>query len=117
LWTDGDRFYVQNSGDGAFNITRRAGPSASHEAAASRVHPADLRVKSNFLNRIRLFLPVQSRSKKYSGFPKLQISLYPRPSTPLEGRIAIVTDAGLDAMDAAALLTNGANADGEVVWS
>jgi hypothetical protein len=39
------------------------------------------------------------------------------PSTPLEGRIAIVTDAGLDAMDAAALLTNSANADGKTVWS
>jgi hypothetical protein len=75
-----------------------------------------LRVKSNFLNRIRLFLPVQPLSKKYSAFPKSQITSYPRPSTPLEGRIAIVTDAGLDAMDAAALLTNSAKADGEVVW-
>ena len=36
---------------------------------------------------------------------------------PLEGRIAIVTDAGRDAVDADALLTNGAEADGEVVWS
>jgi hypothetical protein len=60
----------------------------------------DLRVKSNFLSRIKLFLSVQSRLKKYSGFPKSQISLYPPPSTPHEGRIAIVTDAGLDAMDA-----------------
>jgi putative intracellular protease/amidase len=34
-----------------------------------------------------------------------------------EGRIAIVTDAGWDAVDAAAPLTNGAQADGEVVWS
>jgi len=59
-----------------------------------------LRLKSNFLNRIKLFLPVQSRLKKYSGFPKSQITLYPQPSTPLKGRIAIVTDAGLDAMDA-----------------
>ena len=36
---------------------------------------------------------------------------------PLEGRIAIVTDVGRDAVDAAALLTNSAEADGEVVWS
>jgi hypothetical protein len=36
---------------------------------------------------------------------------------PTEGHIAIVTNAGLDAMDAAAPLTNGAQADGEVVWS
>jgi hypothetical protein len=42
---------------------------------ASRVHPTDLRVKSNFLSRIKLFLPVQSHPKKYSGFPKSQITL------------------------------------------
>jgi hypothetical protein len=34
-----------------------------------------------------------------------------------EGRIAIVTDAGWDAVDADAPITNGAEADGEVVWS
>jgi hypothetical protein len=82
------------------------------------VHPADLRVKSNFLNRIKLFLPVQSHPKKYSGFPKSRIALYPRPSTPHEGRIAIVTDAGLDAMDAGGASDESVLlADGEVVWS
>jgi len=40
-----------------------------------------------------------------------------RASCPTEGRFAIVTDAGRDAVDADALLTNGAEADGEVVWS
>jgi hypothetical protein len=39
------------------------------------------------------------------------------PSLPTEGRHAIVTVAGRDAVDADALLTNGAEADGEVVWS
>jgi endogenous inhibitor of DNA gyrase (YacG/DUF329 family) len=39
------------------------------------------------------------------------------PSRPTEGRLAIVTDAGRDAVDADAPLTNGAEADGEVVWS
>jgi hypothetical protein len=39
------------------------------------------------------------------------------PSRPKEGRIAIVTDAGRDAMDADVLLTNSTKADGEVVWS
>ena len=34
-----------------------------------------------------------------------------------EGRLAIVTDAGRDAVDADAPITNGAEADGEVVWS
>jgi hypothetical protein len=79
---------------------------------------ADLRVKSNFLSRIKLFLPVQSLQKKYSGFPKSQISLYPPPSTPLEGRIAIVTNAGLDAVAAGGASDESALlADGEVVWS
>ena len=35
---------------------------------------------------------------------------------PLEGRFAIVTDAGRDAVDADAPLTNGIDAYGEVVW-
>jgi hypothetical protein len=39
-----------------------------------------------------------------------------RPA-PIEGRFAIVTDAGRDAVDVEAPLTNGAEADGEVVWS
>ena len=40
----------------------------------------------------------------------------PRP-VPLKGRFAIVTDAGRDAVDVDAPLTNGAEADGEVVWA
>ena len=80
--------------------------------------PTNLRVKSNFSSRIKLFLPVQSLAKKYSAFPKPQITLYPPSSTPLEGRIAIVTDAGLDAMDASGASDESAQlADGEVVWS
>ena len=77
-----------------------------------------MRLKSNFSSRIKLFLPVQSLRKKYSDFPKPQITFISTAvHVPHEGRIAIVTDAGLDAMDAAALLTNSAHADGEVVWS
>jgi hypothetical protein len=80
--------------------------------------PADLRVKSNFSNRIKLFLPVQPLPKKYSVFPKSQITLYPPPSTPLKGRIAIVTDAGLDAVAASGASDESVlPADGEVVWS
>jgi hypothetical protein len=54
-----------------------------------------LRVKSNFLNRIKLFLSVQSLGEKYSGFPKTQITFITRivPSHS-EGRFAIVTDVG-----------------------
>ena len=43
--------------------------------------------------------------------------LIPRHPVPNEGRFAIVTDVGRDAVDAEALLTNSAQADGEVVWS
>jgi hypothetical protein len=39
------------------------------------------------------------------------------PSRPQKGRLAIVTNAGRDAVDVDAPLTNGAEADGEVVWS
>jgi hypothetical protein len=49
-----------------------------------------------------------------SGKSSLQVRPVPSHS---EGRLAIVTDAGRDAVDADALLTNGAEADGEVVWS
>jgi hypothetical protein len=38
-------------------------------------------------------------------------------SSHLQGRIAIVTDAGWDAVDVDVLLTSGTEADGEVVWS
>jgi hypothetical protein len=45
-------------------------------------------------------LAVQPLLKKDSGFPKRQITLKPLRPVPLEGRIAIVTDAGRDAVDA-----------------
>jgi hypothetical protein len=35
----------------------------------------------------------------------------------MEGRLAIVTNAGRDAVDADVLATNGTYADGEAVWS
>jgi hypothetical protein len=39
------------------------------------------------------------------------------PSRPTEGRLAIVTDAGRDAVDAARATDESAFVDGEVVWS
>jgi hypothetical protein len=53
------------------------------------------------------------------------ISVFYRPKSPAywvrlvphEGRLAIVTDAGRDAVDAEVPITNGTDADGEVVWS
>jgi len=62
-------------------------------------------------------LPVQSCSKKYFASDVGQITFTTRAFCSSKGRFAIVTNAGRNAVDAAALLTNGANADGEVVWS
>jgi hypothetical protein len=67
-----------------------------------------------------------TRNQRQSGTPAIsdfqnfpltagQISTIAIWSRPTEGRLAIVTDAGRDAVDAAAPLTNGAGAYGEVV--
>jgi hypothetical protein len=66
----------------------------------------------------RLFgkVPVQPHLQKYipSRFP--QIKSITRAVSSHRGAIAIVTNAGRDAVDADVLLTNGTGADGEVVW-
>jgi len=80
--------------------------------------PVDLRVKSNFSNRIKLFLSVQSRRKKFSASQFPQITSL-SPTVPSHrGALAIVTDAGRDAVDASGASDESAQlADGEVVWS
>ena len=61
--------------------------------------------------------PVQPALQKYSGFQKTQIT-FRTAGVPLpRGALAIVTDVERDAVDADAPITNGAEADGEVVWS
>jgi hypothetical protein len=61
---------------------------------------------------------VQPHLQKYFRFHLTQIkSISLTVLLHTEGRFAIVTSAGRDAMDAKMLLTNSANADGEVVWS
>jgi hypothetical protein len=55
-------------------------------------HP--LRAQPNFLNAIKLFLPVQPFRQKYSSSHCTQISGLCGPSRPIEGRIAIVTVVG-----------------------
>jgi hypothetical protein len=55
--------------------------------------------------------------KNISVFPKCESGYMICRPVPLEGRFAIVTDAGRDAVDADAPITNGADADGEGVWS
>ena len=56
-------------------------------------------------------------ARKYflSGSPQIKAII--ALSRLIEGRFAIVTDVRRDAVDADALLTNSAEADGEVVWS
>jgi hypothetical protein len=53
-------------------------------------------------------IPIPTRPKSLT---------YPRRLVPHEGRLAIVTDAGRDAVDAKVLQTRALFADGEVVWS
>jgi hypothetical protein len=60
-----------------------------------RITPANLRAQPNFLNQIKLMLPVQSLLAKINPFRPDPNQIYnPRRSGPLEGRIAIVTDVG-----------------------
>jgi len=92
--------------------------------------------------RVEKILPQNQADLARPVLPE-KINLFSRPPNhlyirsrlvPLEGRIAIVTDAGWDAVDAAVpahgfiagrvsrersdcAQTNGAGADGEVVWS
>jgi hypothetical protein len=62
--------------------------------------------------------PVQPSLQKYSDFPKMQITLYPPLSCPSERGVGHRHERW-DGMrwTQAALLTNSADADGEVVWS
>jgi len=86
--------------------------------ANSPAGPTHLRLKSNFLNGIKLFLPVQSCCEKYSASRLNQITFLLPPSRPTRGALAIVTDAGRDAVDASGASDESAQlADGEVVWS
>jgi len=52
------------------------------------------------LNRINVIWAVQSHFKKHSVSDLTQIKLITAPSRPNEGRLAIVTNAGRDAVDA-----------------
>jgi hypothetical protein len=61
---------------------------------------ADLRVETDLLNRINPITSVQSLLQKYSGFQKDQIGCMSFAVPSPKGALAIVTDAGRDAMDA-----------------
>jgi hypothetical protein len=71
------------------------------------------------LNNLKLIWVVQPGLQKYIASRFAQIA-FRTPAIPshTEGRLAIVTDAGRDAMDAGGAEDEGAQlADGEVVWS
>jgi len=56
--------------------------------------------------------------QKYFCFDPTQITcLFAAIPSRSEGRFAIVTDAGRDAVDVDVPITNGTEADGEDVWS
>jgi hypothetical protein len=63
---------------------------------------------------VRLSSPFRKNIPIFRNCKSVYICGYP---VPLEGRFAIVTDAGRDAVDVEVSITNGAEADGEVVWS
>jgi hypothetical protein len=92
--------------------------------------------RPDLLNPINLIPPVQSHFQKYFRSHLTQIKSISLAVLSPKGRIAIVTDAGWDAVDAAASArdvmagqagsacersngeqTNGACADGKAVWS
>jgi hypothetical protein len=75
-----------------------------------------LREKRNLVNPFKLIWAVQSCQQKYSASPLTQISGIRFPSCSEKGRWPSSRTLERDAVDADALLTNGAEADGEGVW-
>ena len=68
-------------------------------------------------DRLSSGFAVQSLPQKYFVSQFGRNSFIDSLSRPTEGRLAIVTDAGRDAVDALCCQANSAKADGEVVWS
>src|SRR6202035_4746758 len=69
-------------------------------------------VRANHLAPHALICPsCPAPSEKIFWFSEIQISPIFTPSRPTEGRVAIVTAAGWDAVDADAPITNGVDAD------
>jgi hypothetical protein len=99
-----------SKGDGAdqliktFGILAAAAFGADFSARSHLAHVprgfAVLRAGDELSNRIKLMLPVQSWPQKYFDSLQTQITSLSIPFRPDGGRIAIVTDAGRNAMDA-----------------
>jgi hypothetical protein len=83
---------------------RHASGSSRGERPVGRVWAEDLPLAAKLLLRDRANQPACLFLIFRNVFlpPKPKSLLYPQPSHPTEGRIAIVTDAGLDAVDARA---------------
>jgi hypothetical protein len=79
----------------------------------SRYARPGMTAEEKFSFRFSAILPVQSSLEKYSRSRFNQIKSISLASHPHEGRIAIVTDAGRDAVDAAA---SGARWGGRAGW-
>jgi hypothetical protein len=75
--------------------------AAIYEVQGTGVKATDLRVETNLLKQFSAFLPVQSPFAKIFRFAFTPNHNYIAPVPFLfEGRLAIVTDAGRDAVDA-----------------
>jgi hypothetical protein len=84
------------------NVTSRCGKSRRRECDSRFLIGAIL------WRRINVIPPVQSPSQKHSCSHPTQITGLFLPSRPTGGRLAIVTNAGRDAVDADAQMTNSA---------
>ena len=92
----------------------RSALRASNHQAAYRFARCGLRADLPDSGQIT----VHSHLQKYipSRFAQIK-TINPAVSSHQEGRLATVTNAGRDAVDADVLWTNSTKADGEVVWS
>jgi hypothetical protein len=92
-------------------------PACRCAHAGYRTRSAPARA-AEFLEPFQADLPCPVVARKIFLFPSdPNHRLIPCRPVPNEGRFAIVTGVRRDAVDAKALLTNSAEADGEVVWS
>jgi hypothetical protein len=87
------------------------GIAALHPSYAKKIPPPD------GLDLVWSPLSIPIGQNIFAFMPTQITSISDPVSSHHKGRIAIVTDAGRDAVDADVLLTSGTEADGEVVWS
>jgi hypothetical protein len=104
-WYGGAQFASRAAGGPVLHRRHRRSPTIqikSSHAVTCRCRATAMRQKRELLKHFRLIWPVQSSSQKYFASRLTQISNISPPSRSQEGRLAIVTDAGRDAVDAKA---------------